>query len=312
MDGTSNFRAPTADAVRPLRAWTCDMAHCLRGHTRNAAGRNCLVSNKKNGLCCYPSTVFQSRPRPSRGITSTTSDARHQLQIPVNRSYTTGHLRTSTNRSLEASTRHKSPNPSPNMPETRSDKLLVWIDCEMTGLDIEHDTIMSLACFITGPDLDILDEEGFETVIHHEKAALDRMNEWCTIQHGSSGLTKRCLASQTSGEEAARALLAYIKRFAKEPGKSLLAGNSVHVDKAFLHKPPFQAVDQHLHHRILDVSSLKEAARRWATERQLAGTPAKKGLHDARADILESIEEARYYQKTFFPPPASPASPAST
>lgn len=188
------------------------------------------------------------------------------------------------------------------MPETRSDKLLVWIDCEMTGLDYENDTIMSLACFVTSADLDLLDEQGFEVEIHHEKEVLDRMNEWCTIQHGSSGLTKRCIASKTSGEEAAKDLLAYIKRYVKEPGKALMAGNSVHVDKAFLRKPPFHAVDKHLHHRILDVSSIKEAARRWATERQLAGTPAKRGLHDARADILESIAEARYYKKTFFPP----------
>jgi len=128
---------------------------------------------------------------------------------------------------------------------------------------------------------------------------MDRMDEWCTRVHGSSGLTSAVVASGVTPGQAAEGLLAYIRRHIPEPKVALLAGNSVHADKGFLRKEPYSKVMDHLHYRILDVSSLKEAALRWAPH-TLAGVSPKKGLHKAREDILESIEEARYYKEAIF------------
>ena len=186
------------------------------------------------------------------------------------------------------------------MPESRSQEPLVWIDCEMTGLDLSKDTIMSLACFITDCNLNLLDEHGYEAVIQHSQAQMDAMGDWCKDHHGASGLIKACLASTTSAETAATELLAYIQRHVPDRRKALLAGNTVHADKAFLVQDPWTKVVKHLHHRILDVSAIKEAARRWAPEEVLKKSPQKAGKHEAKADILESIEEARYYKKVFF------------
>lgn len=146
----------------------------------------------------------------------------------------------------------------------------------------------------------MLDPYGFETYIHHDKTQLDRMDEWCTKQHASSGLTQKAIASKTTAEEAAASLLEYIESFVPASGVALLAGNTVHADKAFLRKSPYTQVTRFLHHRIFDVSSLKEAAKRWAPEEVLKNSPPKKGLHDARADILESIAEAKFYKNVFF------------
>ncbi|KAF2028055.1 ribonuclease H-like protein [Setomelanomma holmii] len=177
---------------------------------------------------------------------------------------------------------------------------LVWIDCEMTGLDTENDTIMSFAAFVTDADLNLLDEEGYEAIIHHSKEQLDRMGEWCTRHHSQSGLTQSCLDSSTTADQAAEGLLEYIKKHVPERRTGLLAGNSVHADKSFLVKLPYKTIIDHLHYRLLDVSSIKEAARRWAPKATLERIPRKQMLHEARADILESIEEARFYRTTFF------------
>lgn len=173
----------------------------------------------------------------------------------------------------------------------------------MTGLDTENDTIMSLAVFVTDSNMELLDETGYEAVIHHSKEQLDRMGEWCTRHHGQSGLTQACLDSSTTAEQAAEGLLAYIKKYVPERRTGLLSGNSVHADKAFLVQEPYKIVTDHLHYRILDVSSIKEAARRWAPKQVLNRIPRKQMLHEARADILESIEEARFYRETFFMKP---------
>jgi len=188
------------------------------------------------------------------------------------------------------------------MPESRSIEPLVWIDCEMTGLDVENDTIMSLACFVTDHDLNLLDEEGHEAVIHHTQDQLDAMGEWCTRHHGESGLTQACLDSSTTASQAAEELLAYIQRYAPDRRRALLAGNTVHADKAFLSEEPWTKVIRHLHHRILDVSAIKEGARRWASDDVLKRSPQKAGKHEAKADILESIEEARYWREVLFTP----------
>ncbi|KAH7138905.1 oligoribonuclease-like protein [Dendryphion nanum] len=153
---------------------------------------------------------------------------------------------------------------------------LVWIDCEMTGLDTDSDTIMSLACFITDHNLNILDDTGYEAVIHHSKEQLDRMGDWCTKHHGASGLTQACIDSTTTPNEAAEGLLQYIKQFVPKARTALLSGNSVHADRSFLVKAPYNKVIDHLHYRILDVSSIKEAARRWVPEDILKKAPKKK------------------------------------
>lgn len=124
--------------------------------------------------------------------------------------------------------------------------------------------------------------------------------EWCTETHGKSGLTTKVLESKTTPEQASIELLQYIKEHIPEPGRGLLAGNSVHADKAFLRKEPYKKVIDHLSHRILDVSTLKEAAKRWSSLDVLMGVPKKQNLHTAQADILESIAEAKYYKEAIF------------
>lgn len=175
----------------------------------------------------------------------------------------------------------------------------MWIDCEMTGLDPTKDTILSIACFITNASLDPLDEGGFEAVIHHSASVLASMNEWCINTHTASGLVDQCIASTTTAEIAASQLLAYIKGYVPNKGKALLAGNSVHADKMFLMQPPWNQNLNWLHYRILDVSAIKEGVRRWCQNDVLLGAPRKALKHTAREDILESIEEARYYQGLF-------------
>ena len=170
----------------------------------------------------------------------------------------------------------------------------------MTGLDSVGDKIISISCFITDAQLELLDDYGWDIIIHHDKATLDRMDEWCIQTHGNSGLTAASIASTTTPQQASDGLLEYIKKFVTRPRMGLLAGNSVHCDKEFLRKRPYSQVLDYLNYRILDVSSIKEAARRWTSPETLKQVPAKKGLHQARDDILESIEEARFYRNRFF------------
>ncbi|KIW23585.1 uncharacterized protein PV07_11772 [Cladophialophora immunda] len=179
---------------------------------------------------------------------------------------------------------------------TRSTDPLVWIDCEMTGLNPAKDTIMSISCIITTANLAPLDTEGFHAVIFHSPEQLSRMSEWCVKTHGETGLTQECLASSTSAEDAAARLLAYIKHYIPEPGRALLAGNSIHADRAFLAVPPWNVILEHLHYRLFDVSAMKEMVRRWASESVLMAAPRKELRHTARADVLESIQEAQYYK----------------
>lgn len=170
----------------------------------------------------------------------------------------------------------------------------------MTGLDPERDKIMSICCLITDANLKLFDEQGFEIIVHQDKETLDQMDEWCTKTHGKTGLTEACLKSTTTAENAAEGLIKYIEELVPRSRTALLAGNSVHQDKAFLSKAPYDVVARYLHYRILDISSIKEAMRRWAPQEVLDRVPGKKNLHQAKEDILESIEEARFYRDTFF------------
>ncbi|KAJ1670182.1 rna exonuclease [Coemansia sp. RSA 1694] len=178
---------------------------------------------------------------------------------------------------------------------------LVWIDCEMTGLDRESDTILEIACIVTDGDLNVL-ASGQEIVIRHEQHVLDKMDEWCVEHHGKSGLTARVLSSTVTMEQAEAAVLDMVKSCCAQPRVAVLAGNSVHVDCAFLHRCMPKLVE-YLHYRIVDVSSVKELARRWSPE-ILQMAPAKRMSHRALDDIVESIEELRYYRDNFFKCPA--------
>ncbi|CRG86076.1 hypothetical protein PISL3812_03079 [Talaromyces islandicus] len=167
----------------------------------------------------------------------------------------------------------------------------------MTGLDSETDQILQICCFVTDAQLQLLEPNGFETIIHQPKSTLDTMSQWCIDTHGKSGLTDAVLASTTDAATAAAELLAYIKQHVPEQRTAILAGNSVHADRAFLAKGPYAKVLDWLHYRLLDVSTLKEAARRWGSEELLRNAPPKRELHLARDDILESIAEMKYYRE---------------
>jgi oligoribonuclease len=170
----------------------------------------------------------------------------------------------------------------------------------MTGLNPDTEEIIEIYCIITTGNLEILDEQGFHAVVHWPASRLDQMDEWCTKTHSASGLTQDVVESTTTPQQAADGLYDYITRLVPEPRRALLAGNSVHADRAFLRKQPYDRALDHLHYRLLDVTSIKEAARRWAAPRVVKRVPSKKGRHKARDDILESIEEARYYRDAIF------------
>lgn len=182
----------------------------------------------------------------------------------------------------------------------------------MTGLDPDKDEIIEVFCLVTDGQLNLLDPDGWGTVVHQPQSRMDQMDEWCTTTHGESGLTAAVVASAVDPQQAADGLLAYIQRHVPSPRRALLAGNSVHADKAFLARGPYRKVVEHLHYRILDVSSLKEAARRWSPPAVAAGAPRKKTLHQAKDDILESIEEARYYKDAIFRGSAGPSATDAT
>ncbi|WP_105565323.1 oligoribonuclease [Microbacterium halophytorum] len=181
---------------------------------------------------------------------------------------------------------------------------LVWIDCEMTGLDLAVDELCEIAIVVTDFELNVLDP-GFQVVIKPGEAALKHMNDFVTKMHKSSGLLTE-MPDGVSLEEAERRSLEYIKRFAPVSGKAPLAGNTIGTDRMFLAKYMPQ-VDEHLHYRSVDVSSVKELSRRWFP-RAYFQAPAKDGGHRALADILESIRELRYYREAVFVPAPGPTS----
>jgi oligoribonuclease len=181
---------------------------------------------------------------------------------------------------------------------------LVWIDCEMTGLSLQHDALVEVAALVTDYELNILGD-GIDVIIKPPAAALDQMSELVTTMHTDSGL----LAELDSGialREAEERVMDYIRQFAPEPGKAALAGNSVGTDRAFLARD-MPELEGWLHYRIVDVSSIKELTRRWYPRAYFAA-PLKSGNHRALADIAESIAELRYYRKAVFVPQPGPDS----
>jgi oligoribonuclease len=173
---------------------------------------------------------------------------------------------------------------------------LVWVDLEMTGLDVRKDTIIEIAVMVSDGQLKRV-IEGPEIAIRHPDAVLDDMNEWSQEQHAKSGLVARCRASSVDLAEAEEHVLEFVKKHcAYQTG--ILAGNSVHVDRAFLmHRMP--KLLEHLHYRIVDVSSVAELARRWHPK-VWREAPKKKKAHTALADVRESLAELRYYRERLF------------
>lgn len=182
-------------------------------------------------------------------------------------------------------------------------ELLVWIDLEMTGLDISRERIIEVACIITDYNLQEIDSFG-PIVIHQDKKLLDNMNPWCVKHHGESGLTQKVLDSKITEQQCEQDLLKFIKRHVKEKRLGILAGNSVHADKVFIDKY-FKSVSEYLHYRIIDVSSIKQLASNWyGNEKKfLDHKPQKKLLHRAMDDIRESIQELKFYKQFIFVKP---------
>ncbi len=168
---------------------------------------------------------------------------------------------------------------------------------EMTGLEVERHHVLEIAILVTDGELNELDD-GLEIVVHQPESVLALMDEWCVKQHGKSGLTAAVGASRTGLAEATELALAYLKKHSAE-GQSLLCGNSVGHDRRFLDRW-MPAVSKHLHYRIIDVSSVKELAKRWYPDTKRF--PKSEG-HRALDDIRESIAELRYYREQVFRPP---------
>ena len=176
-----------------------------------------------------------------------------------------------------------------------SNSRLVWIDLEMTGLDPEKERIIEMATIITDSELNIV-AEGPVIAVHQPQSFLDSMDEWCTRTHGESGLTKRVQESDISEFEAERQTIEFLKKHV-EKGQSPLCGNSIGQDRRFLVKY-MPELEDFFHYRNLDVSTVKELARRWRPD-VLAGVK-KKGSHLALDDIRDSINELRHYREQFF------------
>ncbi len=182
---------------------------------------------------------------------------------------------------------------------------LVWIDCEMTGLDLGDDLLIEVAALVTDSDLNVLGE-GVDVVIGATAEQLERMPDVVREMHASSGLTEEVLASAVTLQEAEELVLAHIREHVPEAKKAPLCGNSIGTDRGFLTRD-MPALDAHLHYRMVDVSSIKELARRWYP-RVYFNAPKKGGGHRALADILESVQELRYYRDALFVPQPGPTS----
>lgn len=175
---------------------------------------------------------------------------------------------------------------------------LVWIDCEMTGLDIAKDHIIEICCIITDGNLNIIDPVGYESTVYVSKRVLDNMGEWCVNQHGKSGLTAKVLANPHKTLAVVQMeLLEYIQSYITEPRTALLAGNSVHMDKFFMMKE-FPRVIDHLHYRLVDVSLIMEVGFRH-NPALMKLFPKKNGSHTAKSDILESINQLKWYTENY-------------
>ena len=179
---------------------------------------------------------------------------------------------------------------------------LVWIDCEMTGLDLRTDALIEVALLMTDAELNVVGD-GVDLVIKPPQEALDTMPDVVHAMHTTSGLLDELGAGITLAE-AEEQLLAAVRQYVPEVRKAPLCGNSIATDRGFIARD-LPVLDDHLHYRMIDVSSIKELARRWYPRVYFA-SPAKKGGHRALADIQESIDELRYYREALFVPQPGP------
>ncbi|XP_060801434.1 probable oligoribonuclease [Amyelois transitella] len=175
-------------------------------------------------------------------------------------------------------------------------KRIVWVDLEMTGLNVATDHILEIACLVTDADLNIV-ATGPNIIIHQPNSILENMNQWCINQHGESGLTEASRNSKISLEEAEKQVLHFVKQHVPEK-RCPMGGNSIYMDRLFLRKymPNF---NDYLHYRVIDVSTIKELAKRWY-QKDFASIPQKSFKHRSIDDILESIKELKYYKETIF------------
>jgi oligoribonuclease len=185
---------------------------------------------------------------------------------------------------------------------------LVWIDCEMTGLDAFTDVLVEIAVVVTDAELTVLDD-GLDIVIATDPAKLEGMDEVVQEMHTSSGLLTAIAAATTTLEEAEQQVLEYVKRWVPDRRKAPLCGNSIATDRTFIARY-MPELDDHLHYRMVDVSSIKELARRWYPKAYY-NAPAKQGGHRALADIVESVTELRYYRAAILVPQPGPDTTAA-
>lgn len=181
--------------------------------------------------------------------------------------------------------------------------MLVWMDLEMTGLDHTTDTILEIATLVTDDDLAIV-AEGPDLVVHQAPEALDRMDDFVRDMHRRSGLLDNIAASTLSLEDAGTQTLAFIKEHVPQERTVPLCGNSIGTDRRFLARW-LPEIEEYLHYRSIDVSTIKELARRWYPD-LVRKAPTKQGDHRAMGDIIESLEELRYYRGAVFLPPPTP------
>ena len=194
-----------------------------------------------------------------------------------------------------------------NSQRVPEDDRLVWIDLEMTGLDVERHVIVEIACIVTDSELELIDD-GIDIVVHQDAGAMAAMDDFVRKMHTKSGLLPQIAASTVDLATAGARVLDYVKRHVTKPAAAPLCGNSIGVDRRFLDRG-LPELDQYLHYRSIDVSSLKELCRRWYPE-VYRGRPSKKESHRALDDIRESVAELRYYRATMLKPAAeAPGAP---
>jgi oligoribonuclease len=185
-----------------------------------------------------------------------------------------------------------------------SNNMMVWIDCEMTGLDYVNDALVEVAVLVTDGELNV-QGEGLDIVIKTDEAKLDAMGDFVREMHTKSGLIDEIRAATTTMREAEEQILAYVKQYVPNPRKAPLAGNSIGTDRTFLNRD-MPELEGWVHYRNVDVSTIKELAKRWFPK-AFHSTPLKQGNHRALADIQESIEELRYYREAIFVPSPGPS-----
>jgi oligoribonuclease len=186
---------------------------------------------------------------------------------------------------------------------TEREGRLVWIDCEMTGLDLRRDAMIEIAAIVTDAELAPLDD-GVDVIIHAADDVLDAMVPFVRDMHAASGLTDAVRASTVTLGAAEKLVVDYVKSHVSDPKTAPLCGNSIATDRSFIARD-MPSLDEHLHYRMIDVSSVKELAKRWYP-RVYQAQPEKGLAHRAREDIRESIRELAYYRATLFVPPPGP------